>query len=437
MAEEQYGALFLDGGKPVRETPLPEESPGIHFMNNDEIKAVTRVLSSRSPFRFYGPAVQDMCGQFEQAVCEKTGAKYAIAVNSGTEALAISLAAMEVGPGDEVLIPGYLWTSCINAVIRVGAIPLLVDIDDTFTMDPEDLKKKITRYSKAVLYINMSGCAGHIDQIAEICRENDLYLLEDNCQAMGGTFKGRHNGTLGDIATVSFQINKVITAGEGGLIMVREDEHLFRRCFGIHDLGYARDDWGVLMDTSCDEQYHMWGAGARMSEIQGAVLCSQYRKINQIVSSLHRAKYRILDGLKEISGLRFRHVVDPEGDTGCFIIAIYPDEHTCRNMVEAVRGEGIVSKGYAKPLIRFQEWGLHLYYNNKSLVNRKSVHPGGWPWTLQENEFAKDYEYGRGILPVCDDLFDRAALYKVSPALTEQDIDDIIRAHKKAAFYYL
>ena len=106
-------------------------------------------------------------------------------------------------------------------------------------------------------------------------------------------------------------------------------------------------------------------------------------------------------------------------------------------MVEAVRAEGVVSKGYAKPLIRFQEWGLHLYYNNKSLVNKKSVHPGGWPWTQQENSFSNDYQYGQGTLPVCDDYFSRSALFKVSPALTDKDVEDVITAHKKAAYHLM
>ncbi len=424
--------LAINGGNPVRTKPLPEESPGIHYIDDNEIEEVIDVLRNRSPFRFYGPNVKNKCQQLEDQVCEKLGVKHALCVNSGTSGLYIALSAMEIGPGDEVLLPGYLWTSCINAIITVGAIPRLVDIDDTFTMCPKDLSRKINKNSKAVLYINMSGVPGRIDEIRRVVKENGLKLLEDNCQAFGSTFKGEAAGVIGDIGVVSFQINKIITSGEGGLI-VTNDDHLFNRCFGIHDLGYARDNYGILMDTSCDEKYHMWGSGSRMSELQGAVLLGQIGKVNKIISRMHYAKYRIRKDIESIEGLKLRTVIDPEGDTGAFMITTFPDKEICQAFVNAMRAEGIVSKGYAKPYISFMEWGLHLYYNNKSLVNKKSVHPKGWPWTLAENSFSKNYNYKKGELPVCDDMFDRSSLLKISPALNDEDIEDIIKAFKKVA----
>ena len=307
-----------------------------------------------------------------------------------------------------------------------------MDIDDTFTMSPADLESKIGPHSKAVLYINMSGVPGRIDDIVKVARKNGLSVLEDNCQAFGGSFKGRATGTLADIGVVSFQLNKIITSGEGGLIMCHDD-HLFNRCFGIHDLGYARDDYGILMDTSCDEKYHMWGTGSRMSELQGAVLLAQLGKIDDIISGMRRSKYRIREGIEDIDGLTLRTVIDPEGDTGSFIIVSVPNAEICGRFINGLRAEGIRSKGYAKPCISFREWGLHLYYNNKSLVNRKSLYSNGWPWTYPGNDFSKDYYYGRGALPVCDDFFDRSILYKVSSVLTEQDEDDIIAAFGKVA----
>ena len=430
--KKQKAKLAIDGGIPVRTNPLPEESPGIHFFGKEEQESVLDVLTNRSPFRFYGPNVMGKCEELEEAVCRKYNVNHAICVNSGTSAIYIGLAAMEVGPGDEVLLPGYLWTSCINAIVTLGAVPKLVDIDDTFTMCPKDLEQKIGSRSKAILYINMSGVPGRIDKIMEVAARHGLKVLEDNCQAFGGSFRGKATGTVGDIGVASFQINKIITAGEGGLIMV-DDDHLFRRCFGIHDLGYARDNYGTLMDTSCEERYHMWGSGSRMSEIQGAVLLAQFGKIDSIIAGMRKAKYAIREGIKDINGLDMRTIIDEEGDTGSFLIAAFPSRETCQRFVEALRGEGIVSKGYAKPCVSFQEWGLHLYYNNKSLVNRKSLHPGGWPWTLSENSFAAGYTYGKGELPVCDDLFDRSMLLKISSVLSRTDIDDIISAFRKAA----
>lgn len=430
--EKVKEVLAIDGGQPVRTEPLPEESPGIHYIGAEEEESVLEVLRNRSPFRFYGPKVAGKCQSLEDQVCEKFGVKHAIGVNSGTSGLYIGLAAMGVGPGDEVLLPGYLWTSCINAIVTLGAIPRLVDIDDTFTMSPVDLERKITPHSKAVLYINMSGVPGRIDEIVRVAHENDLLVMEDNCQAFGGSFRGQPTGTIGDIGVVSFQINKIITAGEGGLITCNDD-HLFNRCFGIHDLGYARDDYGILMDTSCDEKYHMWGTGSRMSELLGAVLLAQFGKIDDIIAHMRQAKYRIREGIGDIPGLTLRTVIDPEGDTGAFMIATVKDAETCRRFVDGLRAEGVKSKGYAKPCISFQEWGLHLYYNNKSLVNKRSYYPSGWPWTMPENRFSKEYSYEKGALPMCDDMFDRSILLKVSSALTKSDQDDIIAAYRKVA----
>ncbi len=434
--EKHKNVLAIDGGIPVRIKPLPEESPGIHYYDSEEREAVLDVLTNRSPFRFYGPHVTNKCQVLEEEICSKYNIKHSLCVNSGTAAIYIALAALEIGPGDEVLLPGYLWTSCINAIITLGAIPRLVDIDDTFTMCPEDLEKKINKHSKVVLYINMSGTTGRIDEIKKISKQHEIKVLEDNCQAFGGKFKGVPTGTIGDIGIVSFQLNKVITSGEGGLIMCN-DEHLFRRCFGIHDLGYARDKLGILMDTSCDEKYHMWGTGSRMSELQGAVLLAQFRKVDKIISKMHRAKYTIRENINNIDGILLRTIIDPDGDTGSFLIITLPDRQICQKFVEALRAEGIRSKGYANPCVSFLEWGLHLYYNNKSLVNKKSLHPGGWPWTLSENYFSTDYNYRKGELPVCDELFDQSCLLKISSALTEKDVENIISAIRKVSAHLL
>jgi dTDP-4-amino-4,6-dideoxygalactose transaminase len=424
--------LALDGGVPIRRAPLPAESPGIHWFDEEEIELVTQVIRSRSPFRFYGPDVQHMCDRLEQRFREIYGVNHALAVSSGTEALYISLAAMDVGPGDEVLIPGYLWTSCINAIVRLGAIPRLVDIDDTFDMSPEDLERKIGPHTKAILYVHMSGCAGDVQTIVEIARRHHLLVLEDCAQANGATLHGRPVGTFGDIGILSFQLNKSITGGEGGMI-VCNDEHLFRRCFGIHDLGYARDNIGVLMDTSCEERYHLWGCGSRMSELAGAVLLAQAGKLEKINAAMRSAKWTIRQQLEGIEGLSFRRVVDPEGDTGAFMIYLLKDGDLCQRFTNALRAEGIRGEGYAKPCISMREWGLHWYFNNKSLVDRRSLHSGGWPWTFPQNDFAASYTYGHGALPVCDDYADRGGMLKVPSCLSDGDVQDIVSAYKKVA----
>jgi len=356
MTNKIRSKLAIQGGKPVRSKPLPPESPGIHYFDEKELDLVCKVIKARSPFRFYGPDVQHMCDKLEQEFRKIYGVKHALGVSSGTEALYISLAALGVGPGDEVLIPGYLWTSCINAVVRLGAIPKLVDIDATFTMSPDDFERKIGPHSKVVLVVHISGLPGDIEEIARIAKKHNLRVLEDCAQSNGATFKGKPVGTFGDIGIVSFQLNKSITAGEGGMIIC-DDEHLYKRCFGIHDLGYARNEVGILMDTSCDEQYHLWGCGARMSELTGPLALAQISKLNDINNAMRETKWKIRREIENIEGISLRRVIDPEGDTGAFLITIFENPELCRNFSEALKAEGIRGEGYAKPYITMEEWG--------------------------------------------------------------------------------
>jgi 8-amino-3,8-dideoxy-alpha-D-manno-octulosonate transaminase len=340
------------------------------------------------------------------------------------------LAAMGVGPGDEVLVPGYMWVSCLSAVVRLGAIPRLVDIDDTFCMDPADVHAKINQRTKVILYVNMSGAPGHITEIAEIASARGIYLLEDCAQAAGASQNGRAVGTFGDAAIFSFQLNKNMTSGDGGMIACR-DEHLFKRCFAIHDLGYARNEDGRL-DTS-DTRYQLWGVGARMSELQGAMALAQLGKLDRITAAMRSAKWRIREALSDIDGLGFRHVADPAGDSGPFLITIYPDEQTCHRFTEALRAEGIAGPPGSLACVPMGGWGLHWYFNIPSLVEKRSLSKDGFPWSHSANAFAADIDYHRGLLPKCDAMSERAPILAIASCQTDNDVDDIITAFHKVA----
>jgi dTDP-4-amino-4,6-dideoxygalactose transaminase len=422
--------LAIDGGTPVRTAPLPWELPGAHFIGAEERELVLSVVDAKSPFRFYGPDLQHCVDRLEAQWQETFGHPYALAVNCGTAALHIVLGAMGVGPGDEVLVPGYMWVSCLGAMVRLGAIPRLVDIDDTFCMDPADLQRKINERSKAILFVNMSGAPGRIVDVAEIAKARGLYLLEDCAQAIGASQNGRPAGTFGDAAIFSFQLNKNMTSGDGGMIACK-DEDLYKRCYAIHDLGYPRNDEGRL-DTS-DARYQLWGVGARMSELQGAMALGQLGKLGKITGAMRDAKWRIREALSDIDGLEFRHIIDPDGDSGPFLITIYPDAETCQRFTIALCAEGIAGPPGSLTCLPMSGWGLHWYFNNPSLVEKRSLSDSGFPWTHPANSFANEIDYGRGLLPVCDDMHDRAAILAVASCLSDRDVDDIIAAFRKVA----
>ena len=422
--------LAIEGGTPVRTTPLPWELPGAHWMGQEELDLVARVIKAQSPFRYYGPDLQHMVDHLEDGFRERLGRPYNLAVHSATAGLHIALAAMGIGPGDEVLLPGYLWVSCISAIVRLGAIPRLVDIDRTFCMSVEDLHAKIGPRSKAVMLVHMNGACGRVDRLVDVARRAGLKIVEDCAQANGGTYHGKPLGTFGDVAVFSFQLNKNMSSGEGGLIAC-DDEHIFKRCFAIHDLGYARNERGRLDPEQ--ERYQLWGVGSRMSELTGAVALAQFRKLPAIVATMRQTKWSIRRSLAGIQGLQFREIPDPEGDTGPFLITIYPDAATCRAFTEALRAEGLRGPDGSLACALLEEWGLHWHFNNLSLVHRRSMSADGWPWTHPANAFAAAYDYARGSLPVCDDLARRFALLTVASCLKPQDVQDIIAAFHKVA----
>jgi 8-amino-3,8-dideoxy-alpha-D-manno-octulosonate transaminase len=422
--------LAIDGGPPVRTLPLPWELPGANWIGEEERALVDKVLVARSPFRFYGPDLQHMVDRLEAEWCAAFGHRHALAVSSATAGLSIAIAALGLGPGDEVLVPGYLWVSCIAAVIRAGAIHRLVDIDDSFGIDPADLRRKIGPQSRAVLVVHMSGAPGRIAEIASICREHNLRLIEDCAQASGGSQFGTSVGRFGDIGVFSFQINKNITAGDGGMV-VCEDPALYRRIVALHDLGYARDENGRL-DTS-DEACQLWGFGARMSELTGAMVLAQLGKLPAITKAMREAKWTIRAALEGIPGLAFRTVLDPAGDTGPFLIMLLRDEATARRFTDAIRAEGITGPAGSLLCVAMRAWGLHWYSNIPSLVHRRSNSSEGFPWTHPANAFAAGYDYAIGALPICDDYHARGMILSVGSVLTDADLGDIIAAFRKVA----
>lgn len=417
------------GQKTMGKALLPREWPGTYYIGEEEIDNVNKVLLARSPFRYYGPDVQHYADQIEAAYCERVGRRYALGVNSGTAALGVALNALDIGPGDEVLLPGYFWVACVGAVVRAGAIPRLVDIDETLCMDPEDLERKIGPNSKLVLVVHMNGAAGHLDRIVDIAHSHGMKVLEDVAQSNGGRFKGKPLGSFGDMAIFSFQINKNMTAGEGGMI-VMDDERLYRRAQAAHDWGYPlNENHGMVFD---DEDAQVWGAGHRLSELIGAVLVAQESKLDEITTRMRDVTNRLYAELDGVGGAKARPVPDRDGDTGCVMLLTWPDAETCRRMVEATHAAGVHNDAGGGN-VRVADWGIHLYYNNVALVNKRPLNSAGRPWSDPLNQFAADYAYGKGTLPQADDLFARSSMLMITPAVTDDAAEEIVAIFKRCA----
>ena len=204
--------------------------PGFYWIGEEEEKEVLDVIRSRRLNR-YGSSddaeFQAKVVTLEKEVCARFDVPHSLAVTSGTSALIVALNALKIGPGDEVIVPGYTYIASMSAIIFAGAVPVLAEIDESLNLDPADVEAKITPRTKAIMVVHMLGNPARLDQLLDIARRHKLLVVEDSAQAFGGRYKGRHLGTYGDVGTYSFNIFKTINAGDGGLLVMK-DEELFK-----------------------------------------------------------------------------------------------------------------------------------------------------------------------------------------------------------------
>jgi 8-amino-3,8-dideoxy-alpha-D-manno-octulosonate transaminase len=247
--------------------------------------------------------------ELEAAVCETFGCHYAQLTSSGTAALTTALSALGVGYGDEVIMPSFTFVASFEAVISVGAIPVLAEIDDTLTLDPASVRKNITSRTRAIMPVHMCGSMADLDALKEICREHNLWLLEDACQSIGGTYKGKKLGTIGDAGTFSFDFVKTMTCGEGGVVMTNNHE-VYVKSDGYTDHGH--DHLGV--DRGAD-LHPFIGYNFRISELHSAVGLAQIRRLPEFLETQKKNHTLLKSLLSEIPGISFRRVPDPAGDS--------------------------------------------------------------------------------------------------------------------------
>src|SRR5213592_854061 len=219
--------LARDGGNPARTRPEAPMFPGGMEVGRDELDALARVIESKNLFRYYGVGDgPDEVVSFEREFAEHMGAKHALCVNAGSSALICALIGAGVGEGDEVIVPAYTWNATPNAVLATRALPVLAEVDESLTLDPADVERRITSRTRAILPVHMRGAPAAMDSLVELAARHDLVLVEDVCQAAGATFRGRRLGTFGDAGAFSLQFNKIITTGEGGVMVTDRDDLL-------------------------------------------------------------------------------------------------------------------------------------------------------------------------------------------------------------------
>jgi len=317
--------------------------PGFEIFGEEERKQINDVMETGIIMRygFDGPRKGIFKSiELEKKITEVFGCDYAQLTSSGTAALTTAMAALNIGVGDEVIMPSFTFVASFEAVLSVGAIPVLVDIDETLTLNPQAVKLAITPKTKCIMPVHMCGSMADLDALKEICAEHDLILLEDACQAIGGTYKGKHLGTIGDAGTFSFDFVKTITCGEGGVVMTNSKE-VYEKCDGYTDHGH--DHKGV--DRGAD-LHPFIGYNFRISELHAALGLAQIGKLETILSIQKKNNGIIRSYLSQIPEVSFRLVPDEEGDNFSFLSWFLPTEGLMRASIAEMKEQGILAGNF-------------------------------------------------------------------------------------------
>jgi len=317
--------------------------PGFELWGDDERKEVNEVLESGILMRYGFDAQRKgkwKSKELEAAICQTFGSKYAQLTSSGTSALTTAFAALGIGAGDEVIMPSFTFVASFEAVLSVGAIPVMVDVDETLTMNPDAVRKAITSKTKVVMPVHMCGSMADIDTLVSICKENNLLLLEDACQSIGATYKGKYVGTIGDAGTFSFDFVKTITCGEGGVVMTNNEE-IYTKCDGFSDHGH--DHKGA--DRGAD-LHPFIGYNYRISELHAAVGLAQIKKLHKFLNIQEGNHEQLKEILSEVPEISFRQIPDPAGDSCTFLSWFLPTEEITKAVVAELKAQNILAGNF-------------------------------------------------------------------------------------------
>lgn len=392
----------------------------MYRMGEEEIEEIARVIRSKRLSRVgdVGSGHLAEVERFEQEWAEKIGTKYALLMcGGGTAALVCALAGMGIGPGDEVIVPAYTWLATATAVLSVGGIPVLAEVDETLGLDPDDFERKIGPNVKAVIPVHMAGRPANLERIMAIARGHKIKVVEDACQMVGGSYKGRRVGSWGDAAAFSFNYYKIIGCGEGGAI-VTDDRSVYETAFIYHDSGSAFRPKASELEVPIfvAQQY-------RADEIMGAFMRIQLTRLDGILADLRRMRKQFEAELDGFEGLRVAPSNDPEGDCGVVLALQFDDENAARAFAGSAGVGGTVGIDHGK----------HVFTNWEALVEKRIMHhPAMNPFGFAANAGLR-MNYSAEACPRTLEILRKTVLVNINPDWSEPDVAGKIEACKRAA----
>ncbi len=353
----------------------------MYEMGKPELDAIKAVIESGQTFRYRG-GEGGWCDKFEAALKKKIGVKYAVTTNSGTSALICALAGVGIGPGDEVIVPAYTFMASAIAVTAVGGIPVIVDIDESLMIDPAAVERAVSRYTKAIVPVHMNGRICNLDAIRKIAKKYNLKIVEDACQAVGGSYKGRRLTSIGDAGAFSFNHFKIISCGEGGGVLTN-DMKVYDRALILHDGGAVFRSYADKLKTP-----FFAGMNFRVSEFQGAILYAQLQRLDRILSNLRKRQAAMTEVLASNSHLRISPNNDPDGDCGCVVSLIFDSTAEAKSFVDRVNSLK-VGCGAGRPI----DSGRHVYVNWEPILKKQGSHNeklNPFRWARRKIEYSPD-----------------------------------------------
>jgi 8-amino-3,8-dideoxy-alpha-D-manno-octulosonate transaminase len=395
--------------------------PGFELFGAEERKEVNEVLETGILMRygFDGPRKGVWKSkELETAICKAFGCSHTQLVSSGTAALTTALAALGIGAGDEVIMPVFTFVASFEAVLSVGAIPVLAEVDETLTLSPDSVRQLITPRTKCVMPVHMCGSMADLDPLLEICRENGLVLLEDACQSIGASYKGRRLGTIGDAGTLSFDFVKTVTCAEGGAVMTN-DPSIYEKADGYSDHGH--DHKGA--DRGAD-LHPFVGYNFRISELHAAVGLAQFRKLDGFLAIQKKNHGLLKSILAKIPEISFRSIPDPAGDSCTFLSWFLPTEPLTQALVAELKEQGILGGNFY-----WFDHNWHYIRKWEHLRQALSLYP------LNEDQKNALNDLADAHFPVSDNIMGRCLSTQISLIWTEAQAiekgEKIVAAVKK------
>jgi dTDP-4-amino-4,6-dideoxygalactose transaminase len=378
----------------------------VYLVGQEEIDALARVIRSNALFRY---GVGGECDRFEARYAKYLGVKHFALAASGSNALVAAMTALGLGPGDEVVIPAHTYMATATSVLAVGAIPLIVDIDETITIDPRAIEAAIGPRTRAVVPVHMWGAACDMKAIMEIARRRNLMVIEDACQGVGGGYEGRKLGSLGHAGAFSFNYYKNMTCGEGGGVAINDDALAERARCAIdpcHFYWLGRDDAVKPFASN----------GARASELMGAMLNVQLDRLDEMIGAMRAEKKTILEQTRSLGniGLKPAPMNSPDYDCATQVMYTLASAEAAKRFVELF------------PCVIAGKTGRHTYVEwDQVLMGAGAAHPAMNPFNMPANAECRK-TYSKDICAKSLEILDRTVMVATHPEHSRQEISDII-----------